>query len=126
MPVAYTLSDAVLEITFEGCHTPAESLAAIEQGIASIPPGTRPCILFDATRSRELRSREYFESLAAFLGSRTDSICARVATLVAHQVRFGLARQFGSLLEIYGVEASPFLDRATALTWLLAPPCTEV
>ena len=118
MPVSYSLSESVLEFTFEGSFTSAEALAALEQGIASVPPGTRPGVLIDVTTSSEpLRSYEEMRRLAQFFGSHMASLDGRIAVVVSTQVRFGKTRQFGALVEGYGVEARAFPDRPAAVSW---------
>ena len=118
MPVSYSLSDSVLEFTFEGRTTSAEAFAAVEQGIASVPPGTRPGVLIDATKSEELKSYETMKMLAELLGAHSASLSGRIGVLVSTQARFGKARQLGALVEEHGLEARPFQDRPAALSWL--------
>ena len=79
MPVSYSLSDSILEITLEGKYSSAESLAACEQGIASVPPDTRPGVLIDVTKSEELRSYETMQRLADLFGAHSASLSGRIA-----------------------------------------------
>ena len=118
MPVTYSLSDSILEITLEGKYTSAESLAAFEQGIASVPPDTRPGVLIDVTKSEELRSYETMHRIADRFGVHSASLSGRIAVVVSTQARFGSARQLGALVEGYGLHARPFRDRPAAVSWL--------
>ena len=119
MPASYSLSESVLEFTFEGSFTSAEALAALEQGIASVPPGTRPGVLIDVTTSREpVRSYEEMRGLAQFFGSHMASLSGRIAVVVSTQARFGTTRQFGAMIEEHGLDARPFHDRPAAVSWL--------
>ena len=119
MPASYTLSESVLEFTFEGKFTSAEGLAALEQGIASVPPGTRPSVLFDVTTSEQPPgSYEQVGRLSKLLDAHSASLSGRIGVLVSDQLRFGVARQFGALGEQYGFDVCPFLDRSAAVSWL--------
>ncbi len=118
MPASYSLSDSVLEITLEGSYTSAEALVAFEQGIASVPPDTRPGVLIDVTKSEELRSYETMQRIADRFGAHSASLSGRIAVVVSTQARFGKARQFGALVEGHGLDARPFHDRPTAISWL--------
>ena len=118
MPVSYSLSGSVLEITPEGKYTSAEALAAAEQAIGSVPPDLQLGILIDVTKSEELKSYETMQRLAQLFGSHVASLSGRIAVAVSTPARFGNARQFGALLEKYGVEARPFHDRVAAVSWL--------
>ena len=118
MPISYSLSQSVLVFTVEGRVTTAEGLATFEQGIASVPPGTRPDVLIDVTKSEELRSYETMMRLADLLGAHSASLGGRIAVLVSTQGRFGKARQLGMLVEEHGLDARPFHDRPAAVSWL--------
>ena len=118
MPVSYSLSGSVLEFTFEGKYTMPEALAAIEQAIASVPPGARPEVLVDVTKSEEKRSYETIHMMALPFGLNAASLSGRIALVVSTQAQFGGVRQFGAMLERYGVEARPFQDRPAAVSWL--------
>ena len=120
MPVSYSLSESILEVTMEGRTTTEEGLAAFEQGLASIPSGAKYGVLIDVTRSEEVKSFGDFKQIAALFGEHADSLGGRIGVLVAHQVRFGTARQFGALVECHGLEALPFEDRDAAVAWLVA------
>ena len=118
MPASYSLSGFVLEFTFEGRVTSAEGLAAVEQGIASVPSGTRPGVLIDVTKSEELKSLETTRRLADLLGAHSASLSGRIGVLVSTEARFGKARQLGGLVGRYGLDARPFHDRPAAVSWL--------
>ena len=118
MPVSYTVSESVLEVTFEGRFTVEETLATLEQGLASIPSRATPGVLIDVTRSGELARFEDLQRFAGLFSEHADSLSGRIGILVTDQIRFGLARQFGALVEGHGLEAAPFKDRDAAVDWL--------
>ncbi len=118
MPVSYSLSESVLEVTLVGHYTVEEVLAAFEQGLAAIPSGAKPGILINVSRSGEFAGLLDFVRLAGLLGEHADSLSGRIGALVSDSVRFGLAQQLGVLVENYGLEAAPFEDRDAAVDWL--------
>ena len=75
--------------------------------------------LINVTESDILPPFSVMERLADIIGSTGKGKIMRVAILVAHEVRYGRARQLGIFLEKYDIAASPFYDRADAITWLL-------
>ena len=83
-----------------------------------VPPDTQPGVLIDVTKSEELRSYETMQKLAQLFGEHAASLSGRIAVVVSTQARFGTARQFGMLVQEYGVEARAFPDRPAAVSWL--------
>ena len=101
-----------------GSFTTEEALAVFGRGLVSIPSSAKPGVLIDVTRSEESKPLPDFERLAMLFGVYAGSLDGRIAILVSDTVRFGIARQFSSIIERYGLEASPFGNRGTALDWL--------
>lgn len=118
MPVSYSLSESVLEVTIVGHFTVEEALAAFEQGLATIPSDSKPGVLIDVSRSGEFAGLLDLTRLAGLFGQHADLLSGRIGLLVSDWVRFGLAQQLGVLVEDYGLEAAPFEDRDAAVDWL--------
>lgn len=118
MPVSYSLSESVLEVTIVGHFTVEEALAAFEQGLATIPSDSKPGVLIDVSRSGEFAGLLDLVRLAGLLGEHADLLSGRIGILVSDLVRFGLAQQLGVLVEDYGLEAAPFEDRDATVDWL--------
>ena len=118
MPVSYSLSESVLEVTIEGQPTVEEAVAAIEQGLAAIPSDAKAGVLIDVTRSGKFAGLLDLMQLAGLLGRRANSLNGRIGILVSDPVRLGLAQQLGVLVEDYGLEAVPFEDKDAAVDWL--------
>ena len=79
MPVSYSLSESLLEFTFEGSFTTEEARAVFRQGLATVPPGTRPGVLIDVTTSKEpIRRYEAMRRLAQFFGSHMALLSGEV------------------------------------------------
>ncbi len=120
MPVSYSLSESLLEIEMEGQTAVEEGLAVFEQALASIPSHEKPGVLLDVTRSAQLTSFEDLRRFVWLFGEHADSLGGRIGVLVANEVRFGITRQFGVLVEGHGLEAAPFQDRDAAVDWVRA------
>ena len=119
MPVSYSLDESLLEVTLEGQVTSEEAFAVVQQGLASIPSGEKPGVLIDVTRSAELKSFGDIQRLAGVFGLHADSLGGRIGVLVSNQVRYGIARQFGAIVEDHGLQAAPFEDRDAAIDWVI-------
>lgn len=118
MPTGYLLQENLLELAFEGRFTTTDALSALDQGVAATTPGSRPNVLIDVTRSRELQELGELRELARGFAEQSDALGRRVAVLVVEPVRYGIARQLGALLDQHGFESRAFRDRDEALTWL--------
>ncbi len=118
MPTRFSLTDSFLELTFEGVFTDAEAGTTFRQGLASIPSGKRPNVLIDVTKSVERKGLEALARLARFFAENADSFGCRIAVLVPDTARWGVARQFGAMVDKEGYEVAPFRDRDAALDWV--------
>ncbi len=77
-------------------------------------------VLVDVTASEEIPPVEVIERISSMLSAGREKLGPRIAILVAHTVRYGMARQLGMLLEYAGILSQPFYDRKSAVEWLHA------
>ena len=83
-----------------------------------LPPNS--LVLVNVTASEEIPPVEVIERISAILSAGREKLGSRIAIRVAHTVRYGRARQPGTLLEYAGILSQPFYDRKTAVEWLQA------
>ena len=118
MSVSYNFHEDIAEIIFSGQFSDDEVLQQFEAmtGDPDLSPTSH--MLLNVTASGEMKSQDALRPFAAVIASVCETLSGRVAFLVAQTVHYGMARQFGVLLEGYGLECNVFYDRDEAVRWL--------
>lgn len=118
MAVSYRIDEDLVEIVVVGEVTVDDVIGQIHASVQD--PDLRPPthLLLNVTESELLPHKEDVPRLAAALAAVQHQMGGRIAVLVAHPVRFGLARQISAFLRGDGVQLMPFLEREQACLWL--------
>ena len=122
MPVVRQFSDGRIEIALSGKLTPEELFGAFTGSLDDPGAPSGAGLLIDVTASDTLPPSQALRGIAKIIAQRAEKLRGRMAVLVAHEVRYGLARQLGAWLEQDGIDVRPFHDRDEAITWLDSAP----
>jgi len=118
MPVTCSFDGRLAELVVAG-RPPLEDIITGFQNMFRDPRfPDEALVLIDVAASDTLPPSDGMQRVADFISAQEKARSARIAILVADQVRYGLARQLGSRLDGRGILAQPFRERTAALTWL--------
>lgn len=120
MSIYHQINEDIIEMIIQGNFAEEELFSGFKQMISDPAIPENAHILINVTRSEGLPSLTTVERVAHLLGRNDRQLSGRVAVLVAHQVRYGRARQLGVFLERYGGLCQPFYERQAAIDWLLS------
>ena len=118
MGIRHLIENDTVEVIVDGQFALEELLEGFRQMLADEKLPSRALILINVTESKILPPSQVIEQIATLLGTKRDRLGNRLAVLVSHTVRFGIARQLGAFLENSDINAQPFYDRKTAIEWL--------
>ena len=118
MPVERQFHAGRIEVALSGKLTPEELFGAFTESLDAVEAPPNAQLLVDVTTSDTLPPSEALRRIAWIIEDRRDNLGGRMAVLVAHDARYGLARQLGVWLEKCGIEVRPFRDRHAAVEWL--------
>jgi hypothetical protein len=119
MPVTYSFSGDVLEISAVGTYPADEVTRAFRDAIADPNRPPLRALLYDVRESSVITSRSTPDVQAAisFFQSLAPHIGGRVALLASSDAAYGIMRMVAGWAAAAALEAKVFRDRAAALEW---------
>ena len=118
MPVGHRVDGDLVELTVTGAVSGPELISGFKSMLEDDRLPSEALVLVDVVHSEAHAPPDVMHRIAMLLRAKSNERPSRIAILVAHPVRYGLARQLGARLEPAGIHAQPFHDRDAALSWL--------
>ena len=118
MPVQHRIDGTIVEMVLAGSFSIEELLAGLRRMLEDERLPENASVLINVTESEVIPPAHVAKQVASVIAGGRERLGPRLAVVVAHSVRFGIARQLGVWLESSGLTLEPFYQRAEAVAWL--------